>query len=126
MGITKDGEVKIIDPSLDIDSEAIKYTVALKKVNPNLKVLVAVGGWNRGAGAFSQIAENPDLRRRFIQNSIDFVQEHKLDGMDIDWRYPAGKEGLPKDKVRIVRTHLIDFKGKSNGNSIFSIFRKIL
>lgn len=102
VGITESGGVSILDQWLDIDLGGIKNTVALKNINPKLKVLAAIGGWNQGGYKFSLVAENPTLRAQFVKNVVSFVQQHKLDGFDIDWEYPAGNGGRPQDKVTVV------------------------
>lgn len=99
IGITKNAEVKLLDAWLDVTMGGIKNTVALKERNANLKVLFAIGGWNEGAGAFSLIAADADLRKSFGRNAVNFIKEHNLDGMDVDWRYPGDNKGRPEDKV---------------------------
>jgi len=58
-------------------------TIDLKIQNPELKVLLAVGGWNHGSGPFSQMASREITRGRFIQNSISYLIKHKFDGLDL-------------------------------------------
>ena len=78
----------------------LKNIVALKKENPNLKVLLSVGGW--GAGNFSEMAADEVHRKNFAQNCLNAVNSYKLDGIDIDWEYPgsndAGISSSPNDK----------------------------
>jgi GH18 family chitinase len=64
----------------------------LKRRNPELKVLVSVGGWT-WSGAFSDMALTAESRQRFIASAVVFLQRHRLDGLDIDWEYP-GQKGL--------------------------------
>lgn len=64
----------------------------LKKDFPNLRIILSVGGW--GADGFSDMAMNPVLRERFCKNVVDYIKKHNLDGVDIDWEYPAG-ENIP-------------------------------
>lgn len=76
-------------------------TVALKKKNPKLKVLLAVGGWNLGSLPFSNMANNEARRKNFIQKSVEFLKKIKFDGLDLDWEYPANRDTAdrPDDKV---------------------------
>ncbi|XP_001663097.2 chitinase-3-like protein 1 [Aedes aegypti] len=96
-GINIDGSIRIIDPYLDLEENwgrgHIKRFNALKSVNPSLKTLAAVGGWNEGSRKFSAVAANPDLRRRFISDSVEFCRIHSFDGIDLDWEYPAQRDG---------------------------------
>ena len=60
----------------------------LKARNPNLKVLVSVGGWS-WSGRFSDMALTADSRKRFIDSAVAFLKRYQLDGLDIDWEYPG-------------------------------------
>ena len=55
--------------------------------NPNLKVVLSVGGW--GAGGFSKMAMTEEGRRAFAQSCLEVVETYNLDGIDIDWEYPC-------------------------------------
>jgi chitinase len=64
----------------------------LKERYPQLKLLMAVGGWT-GSGRFSNVALTPESRRAFGESAIDVVirqQPGLFDGIDIDWEYPVG------------------------------------
>ena len=85
-----DGKVQF-DPS-PIDGKVLseKDLLALSKLkdtNPDLKILVSVGGW-LWSGNFSDAALTVDSREIFAQSVADFVERYQLDGLDIDWEYP--------------------------------------
>lgn len=96
--------------------------VALRKTNPDLKVLLSIGGW--GAGNFSEAALTDDSRARFAGTALALVRKHDLDGLDIDWEYPAhpgpGISHRPEDKqnftllLQAIRAEL-DALSKTNG-----------
>lgn len=67
--------------------ERLKKITALKQQNPNLKVLISIGGW--GSGRFSEMAENPAYRKAFAKDCARIMKEYNLDGIDIDWEYPS-------------------------------------
>ena len=74
--------------TLDIKSESrLRLMVALKKQNPDLKVLLSIGGW--GAGNFSEMAADEKHRKAFCRNCLNAVTKFGLDGIDIDWEYPT-------------------------------------
>jgi len=71
----------------------LKKLVSLKKKNPQLKVALAFGGWG-GCRTCSNIFSIPANRTTFAQSVLDILQQYQLDGIDIDWEFPA-IEGLP-------------------------------
>lgn len=77
--------------SLDIkESTRLKKIVKLKSKNPDLKVVLSVGGW--GAGNFSEMAADEIHRRKFCDNCLKAVKTYGLDGIDIDWEYPGSSD----------------------------------
>ncbi len=72
----------------------------LKANNPQLKVIVSIGGW--GAGYFSESAATDANRKQFSKTAIELMQKYDFDGIDLDWEYPgssaAGISSSPNDK----------------------------
>ncbi len=83
------------------DDQNLAALVALKQKNPWLKVLISVGGW-LGSGQFSDMALTKESRRVFLDSAVKFIERNRLDGLDIDWEYPAqvgaGNRFRPEDK----------------------------
>ena len=67
----------------------IKDVVALKSVNPRLKVMLMIGGWGAHADGFSMMARDAAKRTAFCQSVKSLLDKHSLDGVDIDWEYPT-------------------------------------
>jgi len=67
--------------------ERLRTVVELKKRFPSLKVLLSLGGW--GSGNFSEMAADPQKRKRFAVDCQRVVVEFGLDGIDVDWEYPG-------------------------------------
>lgn len=61
--------------------------VRLKSKNPNLKVLLSIGGWGRGN--FSPMAKDAAKRKAFAQACRKFCDKYNLDGIDVDWEFPG-------------------------------------
>jgi chitinase len=93
-----DGEMQFKSPKKA--GNKLRQLVEQKTRNKDLKVMIACGGW--GADGFSDMASSEDNREKFITSAINFVQEYNLDGIDIDWEYPAipaaGTGARPEDK----------------------------
>jgi len=79
------GRIVLGEPS---DAANMAMMVGLKKENPNLTVLVSVGGW-LWSGRFSDAVLTPASRAKFIDSAADFVTRYNLDGLDVDWEFPA-------------------------------------
>jgi chitinase len=57
----------------------------LRKQNPDLKTLIAIGGWNEGSEKYSAMARDPARRRVFVQSVVDFLKKYDFNGLDFDW-----------------------------------------
>ena len=68
----------------------------LRLKNPELTTMISLGGWYEGSEKYSDMAANPTYRQQFIQSVLDFLQEYKFDGLDLDWEYPGSRLGNPK------------------------------
>jgi chitinase len=86
---------------MDFDSGNMKKILALKNINPALKVLVSIGGWTWSKN-FSDVALEAESRKVFAQSAVDMLKKFSLDGIDIDWEYPgqlgANNTYRPEDK----------------------------
>lgn len=82
------------------DGKKLEQLVEQRKNHPNLKVMIACGGW--GADGFSDMSHTAENRKKFVESVVEFNQKYQLDGLDIDWEYPAipaaGTGARPEDK----------------------------
>lgn len=60
----------------------------LKNSNPDLKILISVGGWT-WSKHFSDAVLTDTSTQNFAQSAVDIVSKYGLDGVDIDWEYPG-------------------------------------
>ena len=74
--------------NLETDTVNFRILNKLKEVNPDLKILISIGGWS-WSGNFSDAVLTPDSRYKFAKTSVDIVADYDLDGVDIDWEYPG-------------------------------------
>lgn len=84
------------------DSALISKMVELKKRNPDLKVMIAMGGWSACASC-SEVFSRKEGRKTFAKTTKALLDFFKADGIDIDWEYPAvsgypGHRYTPDDK----------------------------
>ncbi|KAL9699430.1 hypothetical protein quinque_002871 [Culex quinquefasciatus] len=106
-GLHQNGSIAVLDPWLDLEDNWGRGNVRkfneLKEVNPKMKTLAAVGGYNEGSETFSMVSSDTDLRQRFAVSARDFCVRHGFDGIDIGWEYPGQRGGDPAaDKSNFV------------------------
>ncbi|MCR5311804.1 MAG: hypothetical protein K6E32_10385, partial [Lachnospiraceae bacterium] len=69
------------------------------KLYPDVNIMISVGGWS-DSGFFSEMAYTEEGRVSFTKSCIELIKKYPwIDGIDIDWEYPAGSndgERLPE------------------------------
>jgi len=82
------------------DTTKLEDIKRIRSMNPNVKILLSVGGWS--SGGFSTAASTAEGRKAFAETSLEAIENYDLDGIDIDWEYPcinwAGIDTSPDDK----------------------------
>lgn len=100
-----DGIVTNMEGQAGRDSINFLILHELKKQNPDLKILVSIGGWTHSKG-FSDAVLTKESRKKLTDSGIDFLLKYNLDGLDFDWEYPAlqGDNNVvrPEDKENFV------------------------
>ncbi len=90
----------VADSRIVFDCGCAEDIDRIKTLNPEIKILLSVGGW--GSGGFSPMASAPETRHKFAGSAGKILTECGLDGIDLDWEYPcidtAGIEASPDDK----------------------------
>lgn len=122
--IAAGGKVVFENPAF---APVLSSLLALKQQNPQLRVLISIGGWE--ADGFSDAALTDASRNAFAQSAIDLMRQHRADGIDLDWEYPgqgvAGIKYRPEDKqnftllLKAVREQLdaaSDAEGRKESN----------
>uniref|UniRef100_A0ABD2XD38 chitinase n=1 Tax=Trichogramma kaykai TaxID=54128 RepID=A0ABD2XD38_9HYME len=98
-GFTKENALKPFDKYQDVDKGGYAKFNGLKTYNKNLKTLLAVGGWNEGSKRFSPMVADTQKRKQFVKSAVKFLRQNRFDGLDLDWEYPAHRDGgKPRDK----------------------------
>lgn len=97
------GTIVSLDPYNDLydnygKGAYIRFT-SLKRINPDLKTLLSIGGWNEGSRKYSQMASTATSRSTFITSCVKFLLKYGFDGLDMDWEFPTLRGGQPEDKV---------------------------
>ena len=93
------------------DPDKLRALVKLKEKNPDLKVLLSVGGW--GMDGFCPIVNDAKLRQNFVKSCTEIMKEFGLDGIDLDYEYP----GTSADKYdKLVCPHALSEGGADERN----------
>lgn len=102
-----DGEMKFRKP--EVAGPKLEALVKQKERNPDLKVMIACGGW--GADGFSDMALTAESRAKFINSASEFIEKYQLDGMDMDWEYPGISGAGTKARKEDTQNFTILMKG---------------
>ncbi|AOW09171.1 glycoside hydrolase family 18 protein [Flavobacterium gilvum] len=86
----KDGKLNVDNAN---DSITIKHLVSLKARNPQLKIMLSLGGWG-GCPECSNVFSTDSGRAIFAKSVKEVNDFFKTDGLDLDWEYPT-IEGHP-------------------------------
>ena len=89
--------LKAHDPWLDLDRSGgfrgwnlggfSKFT-ALKKKNPNVKFMLALGGWKDSeVSKYSKLLASEEKIDNFVRHAVKFLQRYGFDGLDLDFKY---------------------------------------
>lgn len=77
------------------NEDRFKDIIALKEVNPDLKVLLCIGG-NCESG-LSEMAADSLKRESLALDCARIAKEYGIDGIDFDWEFPGAVGGTPDD-----------------------------
>jgi chitinase len=104
-----DGDFRITNMP-DVPAKAFGEVTDMKQKNPNMKVLIALGGWTfndpgPNQMTFSNAASTAANRKKFINNLMGFMSQYGFDGADIDWEYPGAEDrgGREDDGVNFTK-----------------------
>ena len=89
------------------DTVMIQKMVSLKKTNPDLKVMLSLGGWG-GCATCSDVFSNKENRKIFSESVKELNEYFGSDGIDLDWEYPTisgypGHKNQPQDKENFTK-----------------------
>ena len=69
---------------------------SLKNINPELKVLLGVNGWN--TRYHPDVSHGLVASANFVQTTINYLRQRDFDGIDLDWEHSSRRRGLPTSK----------------------------
>jgi GH18 family chitinase len=82
-----------ITPDFKVDVSKVQEQFEIFKRMKGVKRIISFGGWDfsTSPGTYRILREAIKLENSkiFKQNVVAFVNEHGLDGVDLDWEYPG-------------------------------------
>lgn len=78
----------------------LSHMAELKEQNPELKIMLSVGGGTCPGWADATV--DADARAKLIASCVAAVEEFQLDGIDLDWEFPGHGNAIdhnPNDKA---------------------------
>lgn len=123
-----EGVVTHMEGRAERDSTNFLKLQELKNRNPELKLLVSIGGWTHSKG-FSDAVLTEESRKKLTASGIEFLLKYNLDGLDFDWEYPNypgdNNPYRPEDKENFVAMlksfrEALDSVGNLNGKHYLS------
>ncbi|XP_071870555.1 chitinase 7 [Bombus fervidus] len=97
------------------DTEMYERLIALRNKNPDIKILLAIGGWAFGSTPFKELTSNTFRMNQFVYEAIEFLREYKFDGLDVDWEYPRGGDDRAA-YVNLLKELRLAFEGEANSS----------
>lgn len=101
----------------DNDPDMYDKVIALRESNPDLQVLLAIGGWTFGSTPFKELTSNVFRMNQFVYEAIEFLRDYQFNGLDVDWEYPRGSD----DKaayVNLLKELRVAFEGEAKTSGL--------
>lgn len=57
----------------------------IKQKSPEIKLMVAVGGWGFGVQRMTEMLKDESSRKKFVDDSVNFLKKFEFDGLDLDF-----------------------------------------
>ena len=79
-----------------------------KRTNPNIKVLLSLGGWtDSGSDKYARLVSDSNARANFAKKAVEKLAEHNFHGLSLEWQYPVCwqadcSKGNPSEKQGFV------------------------
>ncbi|XP_055384185.1 probable chitinase 10 isoform X2 [Condylostylus longicornis] len=106
-----------LSESSDDDADNYEKLVALREKNPDLQILLAIGGWAFGSTPFKELTSNVFRMNQFVYEAIEFLRDYKFNGLDVDWEYPRGNDDRVA-YVNLLRELRIAFEGEAKSANL--------
>lgn len=107
------------------DDKNLKYLANVKKEQPHIKVMLAIGGWGDIDGKhesftneFRRITREPEVAKIYIDNLMEYVRKYDLDGVTYDWEFPGTEDKPYYHNLLKVTREAFDAEEKRTGKKL--------
>ncbi|XP_051849000.1 oviduct-specific glycoprotein-like isoform X3 [Antechinus flavipes] len=90
---------KIVPKEKDDEKEIYPQLMSLKKRNPDLRILLSIGGWYFGTSRFTTMMSTFQNRQAFIASVLVLLRAHGFDGLDLFFLYPTQRGSPSRDRA---------------------------
>ncbi|XP_008558918.1 chitinase-3-like protein 2 isoform X2 [Microplitis demolitor] len=99
------GFASVVNSTLSLGANTkIYYEISsLKKLQPKLKVMISAGGINELTQGFPEMVKTHANRKKFIRSVLNITKALNLDGLDVDWEFPAWLGNNERQKIWFVQ-----------------------
>ncbi|XP_026686468.1 uncharacterized protein LOC103519043, partial [Diaphorina citri] len=111
-GTLKDHKLTLNEDKEKDEAGKFEALMQLREKNPDIKILLAIGGWAFGSTPFKELTGNVFRMNQFVYESIEFLREHKFNGLDVDWEYPRGADDRAS-YVNLLKELRLAFEGEA-------------
>lgn len=79
------------DPLVDInDGFYNRLQSVARSQNPDVKIMLALGGWTDSSGdKYSRLVNDPKKRQNFVKKAVNMLKRRNFDGLSLEWQYPV-------------------------------------
>lgn len=86
--------LKIGNEKIDITEKGYENAIALKRQNPELKVMIALGGWDVSETYFRLHSDQENIQT-FVESAVSFLERYKFDGIHFEFQFLRNqKDGI--------------------------------
>ncbi|CAF0742069.1 unnamed protein product [Brachionus calyciflorus] len=72
----------------------------IKAKNPSVKLILRIT--DESGRSYSKLSKSFDTRLSFVRNALEYIEDNSFDGIEIEWRWPAGPSGSLADKENLI------------------------
>lgn len=117
--VVESGNLEVVDSFTDLEVEQVSQSgeiikgnfaavAKLKEQQPDLKVMISVGGWSHSKH-ISNVLADPQKMQNLLTSWQGLVDQYGFDGLELDWQYPISGGALDNSNNKQDLENLLGF-----------------